>query len=291
MKLKDIQDIFHKELDEIYGKDEVNSFFFMLTETYFGLERFALALDPDFVITKEQETPMFSALSELKLQKPIQHILGNAHFFGLEFFVNEHTLIPRPETEELVQWILDAVKKNTTTETLRILDIGTGSGCIPIALKKHLPNAKVYALDISNEALKVAQKNAETNEVEIQFEKADVLYLADLNVFGEEELLFDIIVSNPPYVRNLEKAEMQKNVLEFEPDSALFVEDDDPLIFYDRIANLAKANLQPNGILYFEVNQYLGNEMIDLLKNKEFKNVELRKDIFGVDRMMKAVKL
>ena len=132
----------------------------MLTEAYFGLERFALALDPDFVITKSQEIPMFSALSELKLQKPIQHILGNAHFFGLEFLVNEHTLIPRPETEELVQWILDEVKKNIATETLKILDIGTGSGCIPIALKKHLPNAKVYALDISESALKVAQENA-----------------------------------------------------------------------------------------------------------------------------------
>ncbi|MGH1385230.1 peptide chain release factor N(5)-glutamine methyltransferase [Kordia sp.] len=291
MKLKDIQNIFHKELDEIYGKDEVNSFFFMLTEAYFGLERFALALDPDYVITKAQETPMFSALSELKLQKPIQHILGNAHFFGLDFLVNEHTLIPRPETEELVQWILDAVKKHTATETLRILDIGTGSGCIPIALKKHLPNAKIYALDISESALKVAQKNAKANEVEIQFEKADVLSLADLNVFNEDKLSFDIIVSNPPYVRNLEKAEMQKNVLEFEPDSALFVEDDNPLIFYDRIANLAKANLQPNGSLYFEINQYLGKEMIALLKNKEFKNIELRTDIFGVDRMMKAVKL
>ena len=291
MRLKDIQDIFHKELDEIYGKDEVNSFFFMLTEAYFGLERFALAINPDVTISKEEETPMFSALSELKLQKPIQHILGNAHFFGLEFLVNEHTLIPRPETEELVQWILDEVKKNSTTETLRILDIGTGSGCIPIALKKQLPTAKVYALDISESALKVARKNAETNEVEIEFATADVLSLADLNVFNDEELSFDIIVSNPPYVRNLEKAEMQKNVLEYEPDSALFVEDDNPLIFYDRITNLAKAHLQPNGSLYFEINQYLGKEMIALLKNKEFKNIELRKDIFGVDRMMRAVKL
>ncbi|MFK7747019.1 MAG: peptide chain release factor N(5)-glutamine methyltransferase [Kordia sp.] len=290
MRLKDIQDIFHNELDEMYGKDEVNSFFFMLTEAYFGLERFALALDPDFVITKAQETPMFSALSELKLEKPIQHIVGKAHFYGLEFLVNEHTLIPRPETEELVQWILDAEKNNTATETLRILDIGTGSGCIAIALQKNLPNTKVYAMDISENALQVARKNATSNDVSVEFIQADVLPLEDLNVFGEDELKFDIIVSNPPYVRNVEKAEMRKNVLEFEPDSALFVEDDDPLIFYDKIANLAKANLITNGSLYFEINQYLGKEMIDLLEEKQFQNIELKQDIFGVDRMTKCVR-
>ncbi|QHI34763.1 Release factor glutamine methyltransferase [Kordia antarctica] len=291
MKLKDIQEIFHKELDEIYGKDEVNSFFFMLTEAYFGLERFALALDPEIVITKEQETPLFSALSELKLQKPIQHILGKAHFFGLEFTVNEHTLIPRPETEELVQWILDDIKTaNSPTKTYRILDIGTGSGCIPIALKKNIPNAVISAIDISEKALEVANENAITNEVQIQFVQADVLVLDDLNLFEEENIRFDIIVSNPPYVRNLEKEAMHKNVLDFEPDSALFVDDHDPLIFYDKIAHLAKAHLQSNGSLYFEINQYLGKEMFDLLKKKEFKNIELRKDIFGVDRMMKCVK-
>lgn len=288
MRIKDIQIIFHNELDEIYGKEEVNSFFFMLTETYFGLERFALALDPDFVITKEQESPMFAALSELKLEKPIQYILGQAHFFGLEFCVNEHTLIPRPETEELVQWILDTVKKSSTTEKLRILDIGTGSGCIPIALKKNIPNAEVFAIDISEKALEVARKNAEINEVEIQFVQADVLKLENLSLHQENPKSFDIIVSNPPYVRNLEKAAMQKNVLEYEPDSALFVEDDDPLVFYHKIANLAKANLQPNGSLYFEINQYLGKEMVDLLQEKNFKDIELRKDIFGVDRMTKC---
>jgi len=286
LRLKDIQDIFHKELDEIYGTNEVDSFFFMLTEAYFGLERLALALRPDFVITKEQETPMFAALSELKLEKPIQHILGKAHFFGLDFFVNAHTLIPRPETEELVQWILDDASKHTAQQTLRILDIGTGSGCIPIALKKHLPNAAIYALDISEEALKVARKNAEQHDVEVQFAQADVLKLGDLNVFGEENMSFDIIVSNPPYVRNLEKAAMRKNVLAYEPDTALFVDDHDPLIFYNQIADLAKAHLVNDGSLYFEINQYLGNEMVELLKEKQFQNIELRTDIFGVDRMI-----
>ncbi|WP_430413241.1 peptide chain release factor N(5)-glutamine methyltransferase [Kordia sp.] len=290
MRIKDIQNIFHHELDELYGKEEVNSFFFMLTETFFGLERFALALDPEYTISKEQETPLFAALSELKFEKPIQHILGKAHFFGLEFCVNEHTLIPRPETEELVQWMLDGID-NFKLEKLRILDIGTGSGCIPIALKKNLPNAEIIAIDISAEALKVAQKNAEMNEVDIQFIQADVLHLESLNFNRENSKLFDIIVSNPPYVRNLEKELMRKNVLEFEPDSALFVEDNNPLIFYDKIANLAKANLQPNGSLYFEINQYLGKEMIDLLTEKQFQNIELKKDIFGVDRMMKCGKL
>ncbi|MEM6719077.1 MAG: peptide chain release factor N(5)-glutamine methyltransferase [Bacteroidota bacterium] len=286
MLLKDIQNIFHKELDKIYGKNEVDSFFFMLTEAYFDLERFALALDPSYVITKAQETPLFAALNELKLEKPIQHILGKAHFFGLDFVVNEHTLIPRPETEELVQWILNEVSKNSQTETLNILDIGTGSGCIPIALKKNITNANVYALDISAAALKVAQTNAAKNQVVVEFVQADVLSLSDLNVFGEDKLLFDIIVSNPPYVRNLDKAAMRKNVLAYEPDSALFVKDDNPLLFYDVIADLAKNHLKKAGSLYFEINQYLGNEMVLLLEEKQFQNIELRKDIFGVDRMI-----
>ncbi|WP_046758826.1 peptide chain release factor N(5)-glutamine methyltransferase [Kordia jejudonensis] len=288
MRLKDIQSIFHKELDEIYGKNEVDSFFFMLTEAYFGLVRFTLALDPEYTITKEQETPMFAALSELKLEKPIQHILGKTHFFGLEFCVNEHTLIPRPETEELVQWILDTVQNDAITRKLRILDIGTGSGCIPIALKKNLPNAEITAIDISAEALQIAQKNAEIIQVEIQFVQADVLQLTDLNFSKENPTSFDIIVSNPPYVRNLEKEMMQKNVLAYEPDSALFVEDENPLVFYDKIADLAKANLQSSGNLFFEINQYLGKEMVSLLKNKEYTAVELRKDIFGVDRMLRG---
>lgn len=287
MRLKDIQNIFHKELDEIYGKNEVDSFFFMLTEDYFGIERFTLALDPDIVITKEQETSIFSALSELKLEKPIQHILGKAHFYGLEFTVNEHTLIPRPETEELITFILEKAKY-ATNKNLSILDIGTGSGCIAIALKKKLPDAKVFAIDISENALEVAQKNAKDNDVEVQFVQADVLSLNDLHIFKNNDEPFHIIVSNPPYVRNLEKAEMRKNVLEYEPDSALFVEDNNPLVFYDKIANLAMKYLKINGSLYFEINQYLGKEMIDLLDGKQFQNIELRKDIFGVDRMLKA---
>lgn len=288
MLLKDIQDIFHKELDDIYGKNEVDSFFFMLTESYFGVARFALVLTPDFVITKEQESLLFATLSELKLEKPIQHILGKAHFYGLEFSVNEHTLIPRPETEELVDMILRNVKNNPKKESLRILDIGTGSGCIAISLQKHLPNARVYALDVSEKALNVAKKNAEMNQVSVQFAQADVLSLKDLNVFSEADLQFDIIVSNPPYVRNLEKAEMQKNVLEFEPNLALFVADDNPLIFYDTIANLAKAHLVKDGSLYFEINQYLGQEMKHLLEEKGFLNVAIHKDTFGVDRIAVA---
>jgi release factor glutamine methyltransferase len=286
VRLKDIQDIFHKELDDIYGKNEVDSFFFMLTEAYFAVERFALVLEPEYVISKAQETPMFAALSELKLEKPIQHILGKTYFYGLEFQVNEHTLIPRPETEELVRLILTSVQNNL--KPLRILDIGTGSGCIAIALQKHLTNAKVYAIDISEEALKVARQNATANEVTIQFEQADVLSLEDLNIFGEDAMFFDIIVSNPPYVRHLEKAEMRKNVLDYEPAMALFVDDQNPLIFYDTIAKLAKVQLQPSGQLYFEINQYLGVEMVELLATKGFQDITVYKDTFGVDRMVFA---
>jgi release factor glutamine methyltransferase len=275
-------------LDDIYGKNEVDSFFFMLTESYFGVARFALVLTPDFVITKDQESLLFAALSKLKLEKPIQHILGKAHFYGLEFSVNEHTLIPRPETEELVDMMLRNIKNNPKKEPLRILDIGTGSGCIAISLQKHLPNANVYALDVSEKALNVAKKNAKMNQVSVQFTQADVLSLQDLNVFDEADLQFDIIVSNPPYVRDLEKAEMQKNVLEYEPNLALFVADDNPLIFYDTIANLAKAHLVNGGSLYFEINQYLGEEMKHLLEEKGFLNVAIHKDTFGVDRIAVA---
>ena len=289
MKLTDIQDIFHQELDELYGTDEVNSFFFMLTEAYFGIDRFALVIDPQMVISKAQETPIFRALSELKLEKPIQHVLGKAHFFGLEFRVNEHTLIPRPETEELVQWIIKNAENISKTKTLRILDIGTGSGCIAIALQKNIPNAQVYAIDISEEVIQMAHINAKENEATIQFAQANVLTLEDLQVFGAKEMMFDIIVSNPPYVRNLEKAEMRKNVLDYEPDSALFVTDDEPLIFYEAIAELAKKSLVSGGHLYFEINQYLGKEMIEMLETKGFQDNILRKDIFGVDRMTKCV--
>ncbi|GLU44485.1 peptide chain release factor N(5)-glutamine methyltransferase [Allomuricauda sp. NBRC 101325] len=289
MLLREIKNIFHKELGEIYPKEEIDSFFYNCIEHYLKLERFILALQPEYVLTKEEEQPLFEALSQLKLQKPLQYILGTSHFMDLELGVNENVLIPRPETEELVQWILDAERSRSIISTplndqsIKILDIGTGSGCIAIALAKHLPNAKVYALDVSEEALKVAKENAKNNGVAVNFIQQDILAL-ELAL----ELNFDIIVSNPPYVRDLEKEEIQNNVKDFEPHLALFVDDADPLIFYDAIAQFSKSHLVEKGSLYFEINQYLGEETSALLKAHNFSEIELRKDIFGNDRMLRG---
>src|SRR5690606_7815853 len=196
MIVKEILNIFHKELDTLYGKDEVDSFFNLLLEFYLDLNRIDLVLNPNLAITKTEEQPLFEALSRLKLEEPIQYILGETEFYGLKFKVNKHTLIPRPETEELVNWILEQVTSNNNQ--LSILDIGTGSGCIAISLAKNLPNAKVYAMDISKEALKIAKENAEINGVEVEFIHQDILGV-NQNEIDSISQNFDIIVSNPPY--------------------------------------------------------------------------------------------
>ena len=283
MLLKEIKNIYHLELDPLFPKEEVDSFFYLVIDHYLGLERFVLAMQPNLVVSKDNEEPLFYALSQLKLERPIQYILGKAHFCDLEFGVDENVLIPRPETEELVYWILNEVQQGTRQERLRILDIGTGSGCIAISLAKNLPNAKVYALDISKKALQIAQQNAVDNKVDIVFLEADIL---SMEGFKDK---FDVIVSNPPYVRELEKKEMKNNVLEHEPGLALFVSDGDPLIFYKKITLFALNHLKTSGMLFFEINQYLGEEMKQLLEAGNFSEIELRKDMFGNNRMLKAV--
>jgi release factor glutamine methyltransferase len=282
MYLKEIKNIFHQELDVIYQKEEVASFFYLLIEHYLDLQRFVLVMEPNLVITKEEETPLYEALSKLKLNIPIQHIIGTTEFMDLEFIVNENVLIPRPETEELVRWILEDIENHEAE--LTILDIGTGSGCIPILLAKQLPNAKIYTLDVSGKAIAVAKHNASIHKVAIEFIQESILDINTLNVD------FDIIVSNPPYVRELEKVEMSDNVLKHEPELALFVSDDNPLVFYKKITNFASHNLTKNGKLYFEINQYLGEETAYLLKEYNFLAIELRQDMFGNDRMLKGIK-
>ena len=288
MLLREIKNIYHSELDAIYGKEEVNSFFYLLIEHYFDLERFVLAIQPDLVIDKKQETIIFQALSELKLEKPIQHIIGMAYFMDLEFKVNEDVLIPRPETEELVRWILDDFKD--TAKNLTILDMGTGSGCIPISLYKNLTDAKVFGLDISADALKVAEENNRLLGASVKFFQADMLSLMSETSTKELEQKFDVIISNPPYVRELEKAEMRNNVIDHEPGLALFVPDEDPLKFYNTVVNFAAEHLNENGCLYLEINQYLGKETKQLLEKSNFKTIELRKDMFGNDRMIKGIR-
>ncbi|WP_201741844.1 peptide chain release factor N(5)-glutamine methyltransferase [Flagellimonas alvinocaridis] len=288
MLLQEIKTIFHKELDGIYPKEEVDAFFYRCIEHYLGLERFVLVVRPKTTVTKEEEQPLFEALTQLKQERPLQYILGTTHFMDMEFAVNEDVLIPRPETEELVQWIMDDVENQKSESEhriseIRILDIGTGSGCIAISLAKYIPTAKVYALDISEKALEVARKNAEANSVDVTFFKQSIL---DPGL--DLELDFDVIVSNPPYVRELEKKEIKKNVVDHEPHLALFVSDEDPLLFYRAIAHFANRNLSKNGGLYLEINQYLGAESQSLLKAHNFSEIELRKDIFGNDRMIKA---
>lgn len=289
MLLKEIKNIFHKELGEIYPKEEIDSFFYRCIEHYLKVERFVLAVRPHLTLTKEEEQPLFEALAQLKLEKPLQYILGTAHFMDMELNVNENVLIPRPETEELVQWILDDCQVERSRDPLNILDIGTGSGCIAIALAKNIPTAKVFALDVSGEALEVARENARLNQVDVTFLKNDILQLA-LDPDPELELEFDIIVSNPPYVRELEKEEMKNNVKDHEPSLALFVSDGDPLIFYRAIAQFCGTRLKEKGSLYLEINQYLAEETKTLLKAHNFSEIELRKDIFGNDRMLKAQK-
>ncbi len=285
MKIAALKIHFFSELQTIQDVSEIESFFFILTEYVHNLKRIDVSLHPEFEITESYFNKWKTIISELKTEKPIQYITGEAWFYGLRFEVNENTLIPRPETEELVEWIIENLKIQESNN-LTILDIGTGSGCIPIALKKEIPNAEVSAIDVSEKALEMARKNALDNQVEVNFIHQDILQSSNLQIFKSPNLLFDIIVSNPPYVRNLEKQEIKRNVLDYEPHLALFVDDTDALLFYRKIAQLALKSLATNGKLFFEINQYLAKETVELLGQLGFKNIELRKDFMGNDRMI-----
>ncbi|NMH24394.1 peptide chain release factor N(5)-glutamine methyltransferase [Flavobacterium solisilvae] len=293
MVIKNYKNRFLQALSSLYDEKEVESFFYLTLEKLHQKKRIDLALQPDLSMDETQLSQWETVLTELKTYKPIQYILGETEFYGLPFLVNENVLIPRPETEELVELIVSSFKFQVSS-SLKILDIGTGSGCIPISLKKNLPSAEVFAIDVSVNALEVAQKNAEINGVEVNFIQTDILKVNDLKKLPTSNFQlpasFDIIVSNPPYVRNLEKAEINPNVLEFEPHLALFVEDNDALLFYRKITELAKSHLAENGKLYFEINQYLGKDTVALVESYGFKNVQLIKDIYGNDRMISAEK-
>lgn len=287
MKLKDFRTRFTNLLSETYPKTEVDTFFFLLIEEYLNLKRIDVSLQPSFEVSEEKLNLLELALKRLLKEEPLQYIIGNTEFYGLQFYVDKNVLIPRPETEELIEWILAEVGKlerYKVAKSFSILDIGTGSGCIPITLKTHLSNTTISAIDVSEAALKVAAKNAELNNVIVNFIAQDILNSSKL------PSNFDIIISNPPYVRELEKVEIMNNVLDNEPHLALFVENENPLIFYNRIADLAKKHLNQNGQLFFEINQYLGQETVDLLQAKGFKNIQLKKDLIGNDRMILAHK-
>ena len=294
MTIKQYRAHFNESLKHLYPTSEIDSFFFIISDEYMGFKRIDIVLKSDFLIDKKSLNLMQIATKQLKQEIPIQYIIGKTEFFGLPFNINKEVLIPRPETEELVEQVLKEVsltkickttKDETTNEKqLKILDIGTGSGCIAISLKKQLPSSKTSAMDVSDEALRIAKKNAVLNKVDINFIHQDILKTNNL------DKLYDVIVSNPPYVRELEKKEMKNNVLNNEPHLALFVDNKNPLLFYNKIAELAKNFLTKNGQLHFEINQYLGKETIKLLAEKGFKNIQLKKDIFGNDRIISAFK-
>ncbi|MEM7186921.1 MAG: peptide chain release factor N(5)-glutamine methyltransferase [Bacteroidota bacterium] len=259
----------------------------MLSEFILNYSRLDTVTRAHESVSEEKRIAFMDAIERLKQFEPVQYITGSTEFFGMPFHVNKHALIPRPETEELVSWILDDQKAYgdlpDSEVPVRVLDVGTGSGCIAIALASQLPRALVTGLDVSEEVLYLAQSNAALNHVEVQFEHTDILMTSTL------KHSYDVIVSNPPYVRASDKELMHANVLEFEPHTALFVSDEDPLLFFKRIGMLAIGHLQPHGRLYFEINEYLGEELVTAMHDLGFSKVELRKDFLGKDRMLRCM--
>ncbi len=268
-----------KELANLYPQSEVQAFVQIIFEYVCSLDYTGLILNREKEISTEQYLQVEKIVRRLKTFEPIQYIIGETDFLGMKLKVNPSVLIPRPETEELVQWI----SETSFSAIPGILDIGTGSGCIALALKKQIPNASVFALDVSEKALQTATENALNNKLEVEYIHFDIL-----NWRKREWPSFDVVVSNPPYVRELEKKQMDRNVLAFEPSSALFVDDGNPLIFYREIGMFAHRYLKPEGKLFFEINENLGDEMSKLMEDLAFKQIEIRKDINGKERMLKC---
>jgi release factor glutamine methyltransferase len=274
------------ELGSILPENELKSITRLLLEKIAGISSVQFYGDKDIKIPEVVRNKLYSAIDLLAKGEPVQYILGETEFYGLNFKVKPGVLIPRPETEEIVELILKDIGNPYNKTALEILDIGTGSGCIAIALAKNLSESKVIAWDISEEALQVAQENAVYNNVDINFYKTDILsYKPDFHT----DRNIDIIVSNPPYVCWKEQAEMKTQVLNYEPHLALFVNDEDPLIFYRTITLLALKMLKKEGCLYFEINSRFGTETLNLVKEHPFREVGLFKDLSGKDRIIKAV--
>jgi release factor glutamine methyltransferase len=273
----------HQKLDPIYPQTEIGSFSRLLLSKLANMSTVQIYSDKDRNFPQHTLDKLVEAIDRLALKEPIQYILGETEFYGLTFHVGPGALIPRPETEELIELITNDNRNNR--HGIRILDIGTGSGCIAISLAKALPDSKISAWDISTEALRIAHGNADSNNVSIQFELIDVLNFVP-SILQKASL--DIMVSNPPYIRHCDAKEMETNVLDYEPHVALFVENNDPLIFYRIISNLAIEMLKPGGFMYFEINSYLGIETYDLVKTFPFSEVHLIQDLSGKDRIIRA---
>lgn len=268
----------------LYEPREAANIAHLVMEHITGLRKLDRIIYKDRTLEPAQQAQLEQAVEALREQQPVQYVTGTAWFYGMELRVNPQVLIPRPETEELVEWIVQDVRMRGAA-VMRILDIGTGSGCIPLAVKKELPVANVWGIDVSTGALETAKANATRQQLDVRFEQ--------VNVLDEQATaalpVFDIIVSNPPYIKQSEHTVMQQQVLAYEPSLALFVPDEDALLFYRVIAELAKHKLAPGGSLYFEINEALGNEVVALLQTAGYQHVVLKQDIFGKDRMVRAV--
>jgi release factor glutamine methyltransferase len=278
MTLQQLEQYFIEQLNFLYDTEETKQLFYLTVDHVSGYRRNQIMGNSDTVIVPEEYSNYQNILSALKEGRPLQHIFAEAWFYGLKFRVNSSVLIPRPETEELVQWILETITDSSHSD---LLDIGTGSGCIAIALKKKKDFLQVDALDISTDALQIAAENAALNSTAINFIQSDILAYEGIK-------RYDFIVSNPPYITQEERKDMHQNVLSYEPELALFVSNENPLIFYKSIAGFAARNLRHTGFLFFEINEYLGKEMVDMLAAKGFTNIELRKDMQGKDRMIRC---
>ena len=289
MTIGEAEKLYITTLTSIYDESEAKSLAWWSINDVCKISRTSFLASKEKVISEQQEASLQHILEELKTGKPIQYVLGETEFYGLPFKVNPSVLIPRPETEELVDWILIEIRNSDLLNDINgngnILDIGTGSGCIPIAIKKFLPEFNISALDVSKGAIETAKINAELNQTEIEFIEDDILNPSQLFLLNKQ---YTIIISNPPYVRESEKTAMHNNVLGHEPHLALFVADDNALIFYSRIADFAKTNLVKGGMLFLEINENLAPKTIDLLEGKGLRNIELRQDIRGKNRMIKA---
>ena len=278
--IKKVISFIKSELINLYPENEIDSFIYLIFEHLFNFSKTQLLISKDSELQNISYQNILSIIRDLKLYKPIQYILGKTVFYNLTLNLTPDVLIPRQETEELVDWIIN----ETQNKYKKIMDIGTGSGCIAISLAKNLPGSVVYACDISNDALIVTKNNCKLNNVNLQIMQLDILQ-SDIHL--DEK--FDIIVSNPPYVLEKEKKLIHKNVLDFEPELALFVPNDNPLLFYRAIINFGLNHLNNGGKIYFEVNESYGKEMALLLEEMNFHDITLKKDINGKYRMLSAI--
>ena len=285
------QELWH-QLAPVYGEGEAKAMARLVFEVRFGLTLSDICIGKDTQLSADSQAELAEILRRLLCHEPVQYVLGMADFCGRQFLVTPSVLIPRPETEELCQWVTasEMTEGDNRSESLRILDVGTGSGCIAITLAATMPAVQVTAWDISEGALQVAQENARRNNVYVSFQQVDVLNLPSPSTFFPPLSAQTCIVSNPPYICNRECATMEANVLEHEPHQALFVPDDDPLLFYRAIAKLGQQTLIHDGWLYFEINPLFAGQLAQLLSSMSYYDIEIKADQFGKQRMIRARK-